>query len=270
MPSLEEGLYDLGRLDQLAYQDTPVHRLDPRAKVVTTLVFLVCVVSFGKYEILPMLPFVLYPIVTAADGNLPFGFLARKLIAVAPFAFFVGVFNPFLDQQVIIQIGSVTISGGWVSFASIMLRFFLTTIAVLVLIATTSFNGVCMGLERLGLPDVLTTQLLFLYRYIFVLGEETMRMARARAMRSFGKRGMGVRVYGQILGHLLLRTYSRAQRVYQAMLSRGFDGHVRVMRTLDFRTRDALYIAGWSAAFFIFRAYNVPLILGQFITGLIS
>ncbi len=91
-----------------------------------------------------------------------------------------------------------------------------------------------MGLEKLGMPDVLATQLLFLYRYIFVLGEETMRMSRARASRSFGKRGMGMRVYSQILGHLLLRTYARAQHVYQAMLARGFDGHVRILRTLDF------------------------------------
>jgi len=268
--SLEEGLYDLGRLDQLAYQDTPVHRLDPRAKVVTTLVFIVCVVSFGKYDLLAMAPFVIYPVFTAAEGNLPFGFLARKLAVAAPFAFFVGVFNPIFDTQTVVQVGSVSISGGWLSFAAIMFRFFLTISAALVLIGTTSFNGVCMGLERLGLPDVLATQLLFLYRYIFVLGEETMRMSRARATRSFGKHGMGVRVYSQILGHLLLRTFARAQRVYQAMLARGFDGHVRVMRTLDFTTRDGLYIAGWSAAFVLFRLYNVPLLLGQFVTGLIS
>ena len=120
MSSLEEGLYDLGRLDQLAYQDTPIHRLDPRAKVVTTLVFLVCVVSFGKYELLRMLPFVIYPIFTAAEGNLPFGFLARKLLIAAPFAFFVGIFNPFFDTAAVVQIGSLSISGGWVSFASIM------------------------------------------------------------------------------------------------------------------------------------------------------
>jgi len=270
MPSLESGLYDLGRLDQLAYLDTPIHRLDPRAKVVTTIVFLVCVVSFGKYELLAMVPFVLYPVFTAAEADLPLGFLARKLIAVAPFALFVGVFNPFLDTQAAIQIGGVTVSAGWLSFASIMLRFFLTTIAALVLIATTSFNGVCMGLEKLGMPDVLATQLLFLYRYIFVLGEETMRMARARASRSFGRRGMGVRVYGQILGHLLLRTFARAQRVYQAMLARGFDGHVRAMRTLDFTARDTAYMLGWSAAFVVFRLYNIPLLLGRFVTGLIS
>ncbi|MDO8987537.1 MAG: energy-coupling factor transporter transmembrane component T, partial [Coriobacteriia bacterium] len=181
MSSLEEGLYDLGRLDQLAYADTPIHAIDPRAKVLTTIVFLVCVVSFGKYEVLGMLPFAIYPLFLAADADLPFGFLGSKLLAVAPFAVVIGMFNPLLDRDVVVQIAGIGISGGWVSFISILLRFALTTMAALVLIATTSFTGICMALEKLGMPDVLATQLLLLYRYIFVLGEETMRMARARA-----------------------------------------------------------------------------------------
>lgn len=270
MSALEEGLYDLGRLDRLAFLDTPVHRLDPRAKVITTLVYLVCVVSFGKYDVLPMLPFVLFPVVLATEGGLPLGFLMRKLIAVAPFAVLVGIFNPLLDRETLLHVGSLGISGGWVSFASILVRFFLTTIAALVLIATTSFSGVCVGLGRLGLPDVMVTQLLLLYRYIFVLGEETMRMARARSLRSFDGKGMGLAVYGQILGHLLLRTYARAQRLYQAMLARGFDGRVRIMRQLSFTTRDLAFILGWSAVFVVFRLYNIPLVLGRLMTGLIS
>lgn len=270
MSSLEEGLYDLGRLDRLAYADTPVHAVDPRAKVVTTAVFLVCVVSFGKYEILGMLPFATYPLFLAADAGLPLGFLGRKLLAVAPFAVVIGMFNPFIDREVVAHVAGLGISGGWLSFASILLRFALTTMAALVLIATTSFTGICMALGRLGMPDVLATQLLLLYRYIFVLGEETMRMARARALRSFGERGMGMRVYAQMLGSLLLRTYARAQRLYQAMLSRGFDGSVRVMRTLRFTVRDAAFVAGWSAAFIAMRVYNVPLLLGTLVTGLIS
>lgn len=270
MPFLEQGLYQLGQLDRLAYQDTAVHRLDPRAKVATTLVFLVCVVSFGKYDVLPLLPFALFPLVIASEGNLPLGFLARKLLVVAPFAVLVGLFNPLLDRTIVAQLGEIAISGGWISFASILLRFSLTTIAALVLIATTSFTGVCMAIERMGAPDVFATQLLFLYRYIFVLGEEAMRMARARTLRSFDGRGMGLAVYGQMLGSLLLRTYDRAQRIYLAMLCRGFDGHVRVRARLRFTGRDAAFVLGWSAAFVLFRLFNVPLLVGQVVTGAFS
>ncbi|MBE0417758.1 MAG: cobalt ECF transporter T component CbiQ, partial [Coriobacteriia bacterium] len=190
-------------------------------------------------------------------------------LAVAPFAIFVGIFNPLLDREIIVRIGGLGISGGWISYASILVRFFLTTIAALVLIATTSFSGVCLALRRMGMPDVLVTQLLLLYRYIFVLGGETMRMARARALRSFDGRGMRLGVYAQILGHLLLRTYARAQRIHQAMLARAFDGEVRILGTLRFTARDALFVAGWSAAFIVFRMVNVPLALGRLVTGVI-
>lgn len=268
MSSLESGLYQLGHLDQLAYQNTAVHRLDPRAKVVTTLVFIVCVVSFNKYELLGMLPFVLFPLALAIEGDLPLGFIAKRLLIVSPFAILIGLFNPLFDQTTVAQLGGLEISGGWVSFASIMLRFLLTTSAAFVLIGVTSFNNVCAALERLGVPDVLATQLLLLYRYIFVLADEALRMARSRGLRSFGRRGMGMKVYGHMLGHLLLRTYDRAQRIYLAMQCRGFDGHVRVARRLRFTARDATFVAGWSAVFVAFRVYNVPLTLGHFVTRL--
>jgi len=270
MASIADGLYELGRLDQLAYQDTPLHRVDPRAKVITTFVFILCVVSFGKYELVPMLPFLIYPIVTAVEGEVPLGWLGSRLLAAAPFAVVVGLFNPLLDQNVLVQLGPVAVTGGWVSFTSIVVRFLLTVSAAIVLIATTSFSGVCAALERLGIPDVFATQLLLLYRYIFVLGEEAMRMARARELRSFGGRGMGIRVYGQMLGSLLLRTYARASRIHEAMLARGFDGHVRTLRRLDFTSRDLLYVLGWSSVFLLFRFVDVPMLIGSLVTGLVS
>ncbi|MDZ4063693.1 MAG: cobalt ECF transporter T component CbiQ, partial [Coriobacteriia bacterium] len=198
------------------------------------------------------------------------GFLGKKLLQVAPFAIVIGVFNPILDREIVAHVGGLGISGGWVSYGSILVRFALTTGAALVLIGTTGMTGVCMALEKLGAPDVFVTQLLFLYRYIFVLAEEALRMARARALRSFGNRGMGLTVYGQILGHLLLRTYDRARRIYRAMLCRGFDGHIRTLRQLQFNTRDAAFLLGWSGAFVLFRLYNVPLLAGRIVTGLVS
>ena len=63
-------------------------------------------------------------------------------------------------------------------------------------------------------------------------------MGQARRLRSFGRRGMGWRVYGQMLGQLLLRTFARAQRIYLAMKCRGFDGEIRVGRPLRFGAAD--------------------------------
>lgn len=268
MSAIAAGLSTLDRLDRLSQQDTAIHRLDPRAKVLTTLVFLVCVVSFGKYDVVQLLPFVVYPVVLAAGGRIPLGLVGRILLVVSPFALVVGVFNPFLDRQVVAEIGGLQISGGWVSYASIILRFLLTAGTALVLTATTGFIGICLALEKLRVPEVLVTQLLLLFRYIFVLGDEAQRLAQARRLRSFGNRGMGLKVYGQMLGQLLLRSFARAQRVYQAMLCRGFDGRVRMARRLHFGRADLLFTLGWSAGFVVFRLVDVPLLLGRLTTGM--
>ena len=117
------------------------------------------------------------------------------------------------------------------------------------------------------MPDVLVTQLLLLFRYIFVLGDEAGRMGQARRLRSFGRRGMGWRVYGQMLGQLLLRTFARAQRIYLAMKARGFDGEIRVARQLHFGAADLAFTLAWSAAFVLFRLVDVPLAVGHLVTG---
>jgi len=270
MSTLESGLYRLGWLDEFSGRDTPMHRIDPRAKVLATVVFLVCVVSMDKYDLLALLPFVIFPIVLVSESGMPSRELWTRLAIAAPFALVVGIFNPFFDQAVVGTIGPITVTGGWVSYASIMVRFLLTTSAALMLIATTGMTGVCAGIERLGVPDVLSTQLLFLYRYIFVLAEEVMRLARARSLRSFDNRGMGIRVYGSILGHLLLRSVARAQRVFDAMQCRGFDGHVRTRSVLRMTSRDWTFLLGWSALFVVFRFVNVPLLLGGLVTKVIS
>ena len=268
MSSVATGLSALDRLDRLARLESPVHRVDPRAKVITTAVFIVCVVSYGKYDLLGLLPFAIFPVVLATEGGLPLGFLGRLLLVVSPFALIMGAFNPLFDREIVAQVGAWSVTGGWVSYASIVLRFLLTAGAALVLTATTGFTGICLALEKLKVPDVLVTQLLLLFRYIFVLGDEAGRMGQARRLRSFGRRGMGWRIYGQMLGQLLLRAFARAQRIYLAMKSRGFDGQVRIARRLHFRTADLVFTLTWSAAFIVFRLVDVPLAVGHLIVGL--
>jgi len=268
MSRIDSAFFEIGSLDTLAVLDTPLHRLDPRAKVITTLVFILCVVSFEKYQLSALLPFFIFPLVLVGSGRLPGIFLLKKLLLIAPFAFFIGIFNPFFDREILFYLGSVGISGGWVSFASILLRFTLTVSATLILIATTGFSGVCMALEKIGAPRVFTIQLLFLYRYLFVLVDEAQRLVRARALRSFKGRGTGMAVFGQIVGQLLLRTIDRAQRIHLAMRCRGFTGEIRQLRKIHFGHAELLFTLGWSGLFVALRCWNLPEMLGAFLLEL--
>jgi cobalt/nickel transport system permease protein len=267
---IESAFFDLSYLEALAGRNTVIHRADPRIKVLTTALFVVCVVSFDKYVISAMLPFALFLIVIMGMATIPADYLLKKLIIVSPFAIMVGIFNPLLDQQPIMHFGAFSLSGGWLSFLSILLRFCLTVSAVLILIATTGFNAVCMAMVKLGMPKIFAVQLLMLYRYIFVLIDEGLRMHQARTLRSFHTKAMGLKTFGHLVGQLLLRTLDRAQRIHLAMLCRGFDGTIRIRQTLQIAARDIIGFAGCGAVLLLFRTYDLPKILGSFITGLLT
>ena len=265
MSNPQAALFDLNRIESFADRDSPIHRIDPRAKLIVTLLFIVTVVSCGKYEVSALFPFVLYPVVTATLSGIPAGPILTRLFWAAPFAFFMGIFNPVFDRGIVTHIGTIGISGGWVSFVSILIRFSLTVSAALLLIATTGFMAVCDALWRMGLPRAFVTQLMVLFRYLFVLAEEAGRMTRARNLRSFQKRGQGIRVFVSMIGHLLLRTIDRATRIHLAMCCRGFKGMFTRAQELRFRSIDAGFIAGWSAIFLLFRSVDVPRWIGYLV-----
>jgi cobalt/nickel transport system permease protein len=188
------------------------------------------------------------------------------LLLAAPFAVMVGLFNPLLDRAPMLALGDTTIAGGWVSFASILLRFALTVSAALVLVACTGMHTLCAALGRLGVPRVFTAQLLFLFRYAFVLGDEAARMTTARALRA-GGRSATLASYGPLVGHLLLRAFERAQRVHLAMTARGYDGELRSLRELRWSARDTRFVLGWCAFFALARWVDLPQWLGAALVG---
>jgi len=268
MAKIDNSLLDIGDMDTLASGDSSLHRLDPRAKLITTLVFIVVVVSFDKYALSALIPFFIYPMVQIAVGSLPMNYLIKKVLLVAPFALLIGIFNPLIDRETLFQIGTVHVSGGWVSLFSIMIRFVLTVTAALTLVTLTGFNAVCMALEKLGTPKPFVIQLMFLYRYLFVLIDEAARMVRARSLRSFNSNAMAFGLVAPLIGQLLFRALDRAQRIHLSMCCRGFEGHIRTIGPMKIGLKEVGYVAGWSTLFIFLRCYNLPVKLGEMITGL--
>ncbi len=270
MPKIEFETFSVKHIDELANQDTFIHNLDPRAKVITSFFFIIGVVSFGKYDLSALIPFSLYPIILLSLGNIPLPFLFKRILLAAPFALFIGIFNPLLDQTAYCTIGNITISGGWISFWSIVIRFLLTVSVALILIATTGFNAIGMALKKLGVPKIFIIQLLFLYRYIFVLFDELIRMNRARTLRTFKNRGTPFTVYKQLLGNLLMRSLDRSQRLFFAMQCRGFKGEIHIVNKLQFGLKDTLFILGWSLLFIVMRFYFLPDLIGSYLLRILK
>ena len=261
---------DLGRMDELGRMGSPVHRLDARAKAFVTLAFIVVVMSFPRYEVSALTPFLLYPVALVSLGGIPARFILKKILVAAPFALAVGLFNPLLDRASHGSVGPFSVTGGWVSFASILLRFLLTVGAALALVACTGMNRLGAGLGRMGVPRVFVVQLLFLYRYLFVVSDEGGKMLRSVELRSEKGRPLRLGVYGSLLGTLLLRSLDRAERVYRAMVARGFDGEIRELGRSSFRLADGLFVCGWLAFFIAARLLNLAGGLGLLLTRVLS
>lgn len=269
MIKIESNWIDLRYLDDLATQKSVIHRLNPGIKLITVLLFIIITTSYPKYEIAGLMPLIFFPFTLILLGNLPWNHLLRRLILVSPFVVLIGIFNPLFDQTPVMQVHSLLISGGWISFLSITLRFILTVTAALILVATTGIDAICAALLRMGVPKVVVTQLLFMYRYIHVLLDELIRVIQAYGLRSFHGEKLRFRVWGSLIGQLLMRTMDRARRIYSAMLCRGFDGEIRMVRTHNISGADLIYITGWIAFFCAARFFNIPHALGKVFLGVL-
>lgn len=235
-----------------AHERASVNRgsIDPRARIAVTLIYLVVMLSVPIARLSELLLYALFPIICAADVRIGYRPILRRSLFIVPFAALIGVFNIFYRREMAFVVGSVVITRGWLEFISIIVRAVLSVQAVLVLVRTEGYERICHSLQRLGVPATLTSQMAMLYRYMFVLIEQLLSLARARSARSFGRRAMPVSEWGAIVGQLTVRTFERAERISQAMWARGFDGRLPDPPTAlrRWQRRDTIYLAVWSGA----------------------
>jgi cobalt/nickel transport system permease protein len=178
------------------------------------------------------------------------GFVQRRAVVVLPFALaaVTVVFSTPGQRLLTIPIFAWELKvtdSGLVRFASILLKSWLSVQMAVVLTASTPFPDLLRAMRDIGLPKVMVAIAGFTYRYIFVIGDEALRMMRARAARSGTRGGKGgrstlwrARVTGAMVGSLFLRSIERSERIHDAMVARGYDGDVRSLRPPILSTPD--------------------------------
>jgi len=258
----DRALSEVTRLDELARRESPLSRIEARAKVIALVVFLIGLMSYRPTELIAPVPLALLVVLGAVFGDVPLGLLVSRLLFTAPFALLVAIWNPVFHRTPELVMGPLTLSAGWISFLSVVLRFVLGVSAVLVIVATTGMDALASALGRLGLPRLLSTQLLLLYRYVFVLGDEAARMLRAHHARAPTRPRPSLRIAGSMLGGLLVRSVGRAERIHTAMLARGFDGLFHPHLTQRFAPRDAVFLGAVVLFVIVVRAFDLPRALG--------
>jgi len=181
-----------------------------------------------------------------------------------PFVLLIALSVPFFkggevagSYNILLWQVSVTYSGLQVLW-NILAKAWLSILSLILLPSTTRITDLLIGLERMCMPRVMIMILSFMYRYIFVLIDEVMRMKQARNSRNFGEsRLRQLRTIGNMTGTLFIRSYERGERVYAAMLARGFDGHSRTLNNVHFSSVDACYSVSFSLAIILVAVLNV-------------
>lgn len=242
--------------DRYHHTESFVHRLDPRVKVVVTIAFILSNALLPDGAWMAFGLSWLFLLVANVLSNLGITFTLKRSFVALPFALvaitvlFSIPGNPLSTFHFLFWDLTIT-DAGLLRFESILIRSWLSVQMAILLVATARFPDIVHALEHLRVPSILTTIIAFLYRYLFVLVDEVFRLLRAREARSAAAAGVRAggsvawraRVAGNMAGQLFLRSYERSDRVYNAMLARGYTGHLNTINPHELHRVDYLTTA---------------------------
>ena len=246
-------------LDRYREGTSLIHRLDPRLKLLATLAFVLATTTTPPGSWLAFVPLAALALSAIVSAEVPLTEALKRSTIALPFAGMVALSLPFTRSGEVLWSWTVlgwplTVTDEGVQlFVAVVVKAWLSVMFSGLLVATTPFPDLLKAMRLLRVPAVLTATISFMYRYLFVLTDEAMRLQTARAARSAGS-GRTVwwraRVLGGMIGSLFIRSYERGERVYAAMLSRGFAGEVRSLTDLSWQAHDSWAGLGWILALF--------------------
>jgi cobalt/nickel transport system permease protein len=235
----------LGAIGPAGNPSSPIHRLDPRAALIGLLGVTVVAVSapLAAWPVYVACGLVLAAV--AAAARVEPAVVWRRARVVLPLILVVAASLPFLrGGPPALAFGGVEVSEqGLRTFGEVSVKATIGTVSAVLLAATATFPGVLRALESLRTPRLLVLTASFMFRYVFVIADEARRMRTALSARGYHPRHLlASGALGRMVGALFLRSYARGERVYLAMLARGFTGSVPHLAPLSFGRRDLVFV----------------------------
>ena len=196
-------------LPSYSHLDSPLHRAPAGLKLALALGTVVAIALVPVDRAL----WVLAPLgaiaLLARVARLPLSMFAARVAVAEPFVLGIAVLSLFQGR-------------GLAVFLAVTLKSTTCVAAVQLLAHTTPFEDLLRVARRARVPEVLVVTLGLLYRYLFVLVEETQRMRRARAARTWrGGRWREWRSLASVVAVSFVRSAARAERIHVAMRARG-------------------------------------------------
>lgn len=242
--------------------------LHPAACVLAEAGFIVAVVSFGRYELSALAPFLLIVVLVSAWQGVSVRRMLPQLGAALIIALFTGAAGLFFRTDAAFYLGSIPVSYGLISCLTLLLKTALCVFSVSFLAYRLGTRRTIGALRWLKVPNLLILQITLTFRYLHVLFQEFISLALAYRLRSGLKRGVAVQDAGPFVGGLLLRSYQRAELLYEAMKLRGFDGTFEDSAVSHWRVRDTVFLASTALLLFLLCWFDPMRYFGFFIQNL--
>jgi len=220
--------------DEYSQVNGTLQKIDPRFKIVAALLFVILVNLTPLTKAFSLIFYAFILILCVLLTKVPPGRIVRKSLASLPLILIFALFSLFYHR-----------SQPWFSLL-ILAKAYLSILAMILLISSTSFSYFLKALQKLKIPVILVMIFSFMYRYLFVITDELMSVRMAKDSRTVGGTAwFHTKVLANIIGVVFISSYERSERIYKAMLSRGFDGTIRTLDDFSLKNRD--YIFGFSA-----------------------
>ncbi|KJU87130.1 cobalt ABC transporter permease CbiQ [Candidatus Magnetobacterium bavaricum] len=232
-------------LDVFAEGNSPLHRVDPRAKFLA-FAPLVCIVAAAKGIHCPLYA-LFVACALAVLARLDARVLLERMLIINAFIVPLWIFLPIGTQGCpIIVAGPIVVTSEGVSLAlAITLKTNAITLITVAVLGTSEVLALTHALLHLRCPVKLVYLFFFCYRYIALMHEEYQRLCRAITIRAFRPKTNlhTYKTYAYVVGMLLVRSHERSQRIYQAMLCRGFTGKFPLLQHFYLKASDYLFLA---------------------------
>ncbi|HUL99858.1 MAG TPA: cobalt ECF transporter T component CbiQ [Mycobacterium sp.] len=207
--------------------DSVIHWAPPEVKVVCLAVFVLAVVATPRETFWPFGIYAVIIFIVWHLARIPLRWILPRMLIEAPFLI-LAVLLPFAGGGERIEVAGFMLSvSGLYAAWGIVIKGTLGVAGSLTVAATTTARELPLALSRLGVPGLVISMLTLMIRYIDVLAAEAGRMRMARLSRGDSPHALHqAGAIAKSVGALFLRSYERGERVYLAMLSRGFDGRI--------------------------------------------
>lgn len=212
-----------------------LHRMDARVKFICAIaaVFGAVALTRSEFAVIPII--VCLVLVVYARASLK-GYLKRLMY---PFyvAIVVAVVQLFVGGHIVATVPYL----GWhiysegITFSILIFARVLAAASILnLLITVTTMETLLDSLAWFRIPTVILDTTMLMYRYITVVSDEKARIYKAQESRCGYTKSVGIfrklSNYGTVGGMLLVKSFDRALKVGDAMVSRGYTGTSSLFR----------------------------------------